>query len=91
VALSELAKLVLNGVGVDRDVERAQELHRRALVHQPDLKPLGALFRKKTKDQHSPFLTIYRWAAFMGFACAGVYVFYRIWKSRHIAGADTPE
>jgi hypothetical protein len=91
VALNELAKLLLNGVGVNQDVERAHELHSRALVHQPDLPPLGTVGRRRTKDRHSPFLAIYRWAAFIGFACAGMYVFYRIWESRHIAGADTAE
>jgi hypothetical protein len=84
VALAELARLVFNGIGIDRDVRRAEELHARALARQPGLRPLAEARGRRSKKKRSPVLAFYRGAAFIGFAIAGMYVFVRIWWSRHV-------
>lgn len=85
VALEGLARLLFHGVGIERDVKRAEELFERAKAGQPDLKPLAEIAgKKKSKKKQSTVLGLYRAAAFLGFTIAGMYVFITIWRSRHV-------
>jgi hypothetical protein len=79
VAMAELAKLLSQGVGVPKNVERAAELNRRARMKQPELPALHAA----EAEAQSPFVLIYRSLSFAAFAGAGAYVAFRIWQARH--------
>ena len=81
IAMSELSKLLYNGVGVTKDVERAKALHEKAHQIEENLPPLVHVDEKESN--HSPFLFVYQGIAVTLFVCAGIYVCYRIWKGRH--------
>ena len=81
VAMSELAKLLYNGDGGREDRVKAEILDAKARELSPDLPPL----RKVASSKHSPFLSVYQGVTVASFACAGLYVCYRIWKGRRHA------
>jgi hypothetical protein len=84
IALLELSKLLLQGVGVPKNVERARELHARARREQPELPPWNV--DAGQPGAQSPFVSLYRVLSYAAFAGAGVYVAFRIWQARHGGG-----